>query len=395
MRPRVAVTAVGVACAVGDDARESWQNLLAGRDGVGPLVGFDTSKHRTHVAAQSPLMKGQRTHEHLAVRPFEEAWAASGRNGHADAEAERIGLAVGILGGEALLFEEGMLAAPGERKAGLSEESVPWLHPDRTARTLAHRYGIAGPVATLANACSAGNHAIAAGCDWIRSGSADVVMAGGFGHVSFTSFTHFDNLRALSPDVCRPFDLYRRGLVMGDGAAWLVLEELEYARRRGATVLAEVLGYGISCDAHHVAAPHPQGRGAIAAMREALRDARLDADAVDYVSAHGTATRANDPVEAAALHEVLGERAARVPCSSIKSMIGHTMGAASAIEAFVCCRAIEEGEVPPTIHHDQPDPACNIDCVPNEAREIPVRVALNNSYAFGGNNCTVVFGALQ
>ena len=395
MRPRVAVTAVGVGCAVGDDAAETWHNLLAGRDGVGPLEGFDTSKHRTHVAAQSRLMQGQRTHEQLAVVPFEEAWAASGRNGDPAEEAERTGLAVGILGGEALLFEEGMLAEPGQRKAGLSEESVPWLHPDRTAHTLARRYGLGGPVATLANACSAGNHAIATGCDWIRAGVADVVVAGGFGHVSFTSFTHFDNLRALSPDVCRPFDLYRRGLVMGDGAGWLVLEELEYARRRGAPILAEVLGYGLSCDAHHVAAPHPEGRGAIAAMREALRDARLDRDEIDYVSAHGTATRANDPVEAAALHEVFGERAARLPCSSIKSMIGHTMGAASAIEAFVCCRAIQEGAVPPTIHHEQPDPGCEIDCVPNEARDLDVSYALNNSYAFGGNNCSVVFGALQ
>jgi len=395
VRPRVAVTAVGVGCAVGDDAAETWQNLLAGRDGVGPLEGFDTSKHRTHMAAQSRLMRGQRTHEHLAVVPFEEAWAASGRDGDPAEEAERTGLAVGILGGEALLFEEGMLAAPGQRKAGLSEETVPWLHPDRTALALAHRYGLGGPVATLANACSAGNHAIAAGCDWIRSGVVDVAVAGGFGHVSFTSFTHFDNLRALSPDVCRPFDLYRRGLIMGDGAGWLVLEELDYARRRGAPILAEVLGYGLSCDAHHVAAPHPEGRGAIAAMREALRDARLDRDEIDYVSAHGTATRANDPVEAAALHEVFGERAGRLPCSSIKSMIGHTMGAASAIEAVVCCRAIQEGAVPPTIHHEQPDPGCEIDCVPNEARDVDVTCALNNSYAFGGNNCSVVFGAVQ
>ena len=302
MRPRVAVTAVGVACAVGDDADESWQNLLAGRDGVGPLQGFDSSKHRTHRAAHSGLMRGQHSHEHLATVPFEEAWAASGRNGDPAENADRPGLAVGILGGEALQFEAGMLASPGERRAGLSRETVGWLPPDRTARALAHRFGIGGPVATLANACSAGNHAISVACEWIRSGRADLVMAGGFGHVSFTSFTHFDNLRALSSDVCRPFDLYRRGLVMGDGAAWLALEELESARRRGADILAEVLGYGLSCDAHHVAAPHPEGRGAIAVMREALRDAEISPDQIDYVSAHGTATRANDPVESTALH---------------------------------------------------------------------------------------------
>ncbi len=395
MRPRVAVTALGAACAIGDDAPETWANLLAGRDGVSELEGFDTSKHRTHRAAQSRLMAGQHTHEHLAVVPFEEAWAASGRKGSRAEAPERTGLAVGILGGEALLFEEGMLAHPGERRAGLSADSVPWLHPDRTAHTLARRYGIAGPVATLANACSAGNHAIAAGCDWIRAGRADVVVAGGFGHVSFTSFTHFDNLRALSSDVCRPFDLYRRGLVMGDGAAWLVLEEFESARRRGAPVLAEVLGYGLSCDAHHVAAPHPEGRGAIAVIREALRDAGLSPDQIDYVSAHGTATRANDPVEASALREVFGERAERLPCSSIKSMIGHTMGAASAIEAVVCCMAIQENRVPPTIHYETPDPSCPVDCVPNEARDLAVTHALNNSFAFGGNNCAVVFGSVH
>jgi 3-oxoacyl-[acyl-carrier-protein] synthase II len=384
-----------VACAVGDDAGQTWESLLAGRDGVGSLEGFDSSKHRTHVAAQSPLMRGQRTHEFFAVRPFEEAWAASGRDGDRAELAERTGLAVGILGGEAILFEAGMLAAPGERRAGLSKESVPWLPPDRTARTLAHRYGIGGPVATLANACSAGNHAVAMGCEWIRSGAADVVVAGGFGHVSFTSFTHFDNLRALSPDVCRPFDLRRRGLVMGDGAGWLVLEELGSARRRAAPILAEVLGYGISCDAHNVTAPHPEGRGAIAAMREALRDAELSPEQIDYVSAHGTATRANDPVEALSLHAVFGDRAASLPCSSIKSMIGHTMGGASAIESFVCCMAIQTGAVPPTIHHEEPDPSCQIDCVPNEARDLEVRYAMNNSFAFGGNNCTVVFGSVQ
>jgi len=395
MRPRVAVTALGVACAVGNDARETWESLLAGRDGVVPVEGFDASRHRTHVAAHSPLMKGQDSHEQLVVTPFQEAWAASGRGVARAAVAERTGLALGILGGEALAFEKGMLAEPGRRRAGLTRETVTWLPPDRTSNTFARRYGIGGPVATLANACSAGNHAIATGCEWIRSDAADVVVAGGFGHVGFTSFTHFDNLRALSPDVCRPFDRNRRGLVMGDGAAWLVLEELEHARRRAAPILAEVLGYGLSCDAHHVAAPHPEGRGAVAAMREALRDAGLDADEIDYVSAHGTATRANDPVEAAALHRVFGERAARLPCSSIKSMIGHTMGAASAIEAFVCCMAIQHDVVPPTIHHEEPDPGCEIDCVPNEARELEVRHALNNSFAFGGNNCSVVFGAAQ
>ena len=217
------------------------------------------------------------------------------------------------------------------------------------------------------------------------------MIVGGVDVFAQTEFTYFHNLRSLAAEHCQPFDRNRRGLMIGEGAGMLVLESLERAARRGAPAYAEVMGYGLSADGFHVTSPDPSGAGAIRAMRAALRAAALAPGDIDYVSAHGTGTPANDRAEAVALRAVFGDRADRLPLSSVKSMIGHSMGAASAIESVVCCLALRDGVVPPTINYETPDPDCPVDCVPNTARPLALRAVMNNSFAFGGNNAVVVF----
>jgi 3-oxoacyl-[acyl-carrier-protein] synthase II len=245
----------------------------------------------------------------------------------------------------------------------------------------------------IPTACAAGNYAIAHAFDLLRTSRADLVLAGGADAFSRITYAGFHRLGAIAPERCQPFDRDRKGMIPGEGAAVLVLEPLERARARGARVYAEVAGYGLSCDAHHMTAAHPEGDGAARAMLAALADAGLAPEDVSYISAHGTGTPTNDRLEALAVQRVFGATAPRTPMSSIKSMIGHTMGAASAIEAGVCALAVATGRVPPTMNMEQPDG--DLDYVPNVARELDVRVAMNNAYAFGGNNASVLFRAAE
>ena len=215
------------------------------------------------------------------------------------------------------------------------------------------------------------------------------MLAGGADPFSRITYMGFARLGAIAPERCQPFDHNRKGMIPGEGAAVLVLEPLDRARARGATIYAEMLGYGVSCDSHHMTAAHPQGDGAIRAMSRALKESGVDVADIDYISAHGTGTPTNDRVESIAVKKLFGDRASKVPMSSIKSMLGHTMGAASAIEAAACSMALSTGVIPPTINYEEPDPECEIDCVPNKARQSIPRVVLNNAYAFGGNNASL------
>lgn len=241
----------------------------------------------------------------------------------------------------------------------------------------------------IPTACAAGNYAIGYGFDLIRTGRADLMLAGGADAFSRIPYMGFARLGAIAPERCQPFDKNRKGMIPGEGAAMLVLEPLTAALDRGGRIYAEVLGYGLSCDSHHMTAAHPQGDGAIRAMAAAMRNSGVTAADVDYISAHGTGTPTNDRVESIAVNALFGGRVPRVPTSSVKSMIGHTMGAASAIEAAVCALALDTGWIPPTINYCEPDPECDIDCVPNEARRTHPRIVLNNAYAFGGNNASL------
>ena len=263
--------------------------------------------------------------------------------------------------------------------------------PSAPASHLASEYGLQGPTFTVASACASATHAIGLAFQLIRGGQLDVAVTGGSdSSLSFGFLKAWDALRILSPDLCRPFSRDRAGLVLGEGAAILVLENYERARARGATIHAEILGFGMSADAGDLLAPDRDG--AARAMRAALTDAGLEPGRVDHVNAHGTGTRLNDATESAALRALLGPRLDRVPVTATKSQIGHCLNAAGAIEAIATILALREGIVPPTIGFTEPDPDCPIDCVPHVARRLPIEVALSNSFAFGGLNATLAFG---
>jgi 3-oxoacyl-[acyl-carrier-protein] synthase II len=261
-----------------------------------------------------------------------------------------------------------------------------------TANLLATAFGLLGPKTTLMTACSSGATAIGLGRDLIRAGQARMMIAGGTEPLCRMTFSAFNALQALDPEICRPFSGDRAGLSLGEGAAILILESLVDAQARGARILGEVLGYGVTCDAHHMTAPDTGASGAIRAMQAALSDAGLAPEAVDYIHAHGTATPLNDLMETRAIKAVFGERAKTLPVSSTKAMTGHTLGAAGALGAVVALLAINEGFIPPTIHCRMPDPECDLDYVTEGARRAEPGVVLCNAFAFGGNNTTVIFG---
>jgi 3-oxoacyl-[acyl-carrier-protein] synthase II len=258
---------------------------------------------------------------------------------------------------------------------------------------IAEEYRILGPRATIATACSSSATAIGCGLDAVRSREVDIAIVGGSESLSEVTFGGFNSLRSVDEEYCRPFDLNRKGLSLGEGAAFLILEEADHARKRGSKILAELMGYGLSGDGQHMTAPDPEGKGAARAMQEALKDAGVNREEVDYINAHGTATPANDAAETKAIKSLFGERVGRIPVSASKSMIGHCLGAAGALEAVATVLAVRNNRIPPTIHYETPDPECDLDYVPNQSRETVVTIALSNSFAFGGNNTALVFGS--
>lgn len=403
MKPRRgAITGLGIVTAVGQEVSSCWQGLLDGACGIGPITLFDASHYRARVAAEvrgfepprdfSPreLRRLSRC-DLLGLKAAEEALGDAGLNLQKE-DRERIGVFIG--GGAG-----GILSAEKYRremlKRGWRRVRPSLLLPFSTcacADALALKYGILGPRAVVATACSSSATAIGLALSAIRSGEVDIAIAGGSESLSEVTFGGFNALRSVDEEPCRPFDLNRKGLSLGEGAGILVMEEGQRAERRGAKIHAEVLGYGLSADGHHMTAPDPEGDGAMRAMAGALRDAGLKPEAVDTINAHGTATPANDAAESRAIQGLFGERAKEIPVSAIKSMIGHCLGAAGAVEAVTAVLTVRNDRIPPTIHYETPDPECALDYVPNQARSRPVRVALSNSFAFGGNNTALVFG---
>ncbi len=270
----------------------------------------------------------------------------------------------------------------------ISDRLVAQIPTETTPAVIAKEFNLDGSNMIFSTACSAGNYAVGYGFDLIKLGRAQVVLAGGFDAFSKVAFTGFNQFSAVAPDKCRPFDKNRKGMMVAEGAGLLVLESLENALQRKALIYAEVLGYGLSCDAHHMTTSSVDGIKLC--MRKALNEADVSAENVDYISAHGTGTLTNDKNECAAFKEVFGLRCNKIPASSIKSMLGHTMGAASAIEAITCALVVKNNMIPPTINYETPDSECDIDCVPNQSRKHSVTIALNNSYAFGGNNACLI-----
>lgn len=405
---RVVVTGMGAITPLGNDVETFWQNIVAGRSGVGPITLFDASALKTRIAAEvkgfDPEAWFGRKEARRLDRYAQFALAATQQAlqdarldpGHVDRERVGVILGTGIGGMGSLVQGVETLMTRGPDR--ISPFMVPMMLADTAPGLIAIAYGFRGPNMAVITACASGTNAIGEAMNLIRRGDADVVITGGAeAAILPISVAAFNVMGVIStrneePErASRPFDRTRDGFVMGEGAGILVLERLEHAQARGARIYAEVVGYGASADAYHITAPLENGEGAALAMRRALADAGLSPREVDYINAHGTGTPLNDKSETQAIKAVFGEAAYDVPISSTKSMIGHLLGAAGAVEAIVCIRAITDGVIPPTINYEHPDPECDLDYVPNTARRRPVRVAMSNSFGFGGHNACVIF----
>lgn len=402
---RVVITGIGLLTPIGAGKEVFWNGLISGASGIAPVDTFDTSEFPVNLGAQ---VRGFDARDYFlrldpsAVGRASQLAVAAAHLALQDAGMEmdsldrrRTGVSMGTTSGEPLFVEQ----FNDQRKMhGLDSicGDVFLRYPCHVIPThIAIEFGLHGPNIMIPTACAAGNYAVGHAFDLLRAGSAEVMLAGGADAFSRITYMGFARLGAIAPERCQPFDKNRKGMVPGEGAAVLVLEPLDSARSRGAEIHAEVLGYGLSCDAHHMTAAHPEGDGAIRAMTEAIEQSGLNPHDVDYISAHGTGTPTNDRVETIAVRRLFGNEADRIPMSSIKSMIGHTMGAASAIEAAACALAVRTGVVPPTINYQDQDPECDLDYVPNEARVVHPRIVLNNAYAFGGNNASLCMARFE
>lgn len=399
MVERVVVTGIGGVSSIGATATEIWQSMRSGKCGIGPLTIPNHEDLRITIAGQIGRLPEHDLDRRqlatmgrftlLAVLSASEALADAGVDPRA-LDPYRIGAVIGtgVYGGDAM--EEAYRAIFIEHQRRTNIYTVPRAMPASPAGHVSMVHGIKGPVFGVTSACSSANHALAIALDLLRAGRADVMVAGGTdAPLTFGTMKAWEAMRVLAKTGCRPFSADREGLVLGDGAGVLVLERLEHAERRGANILAEFAGAGLSADAGDIVSPTLEGP--VAAMRACLADAGLEPDGVDYVNAHGTATQANDKTETRAIRAVFGNHADALSVSSTKSMHAHCLGASAALEAIACVNAIRHSVVPPTIGYNAPDPDCNLDVTPNQARERPVRAALSNAFAFGGANAVVAF----
>ncbi len=417
---RAVITGLGVVSPVGIGSDATWDNLVNGRSGIADITLFDTSAFDTHIAGEVKGFdagaymdaKDARRHDrntHFAVAATGEALGAAGllnADGRLDpsqADPDRFGMVFGTGIGGIGMISEGLKTLAERGPGRVSPFLLPHMIPDAASGMVAIQYGLRGPNMAVVSACATGGHAIGEAMESIVRGQADLMLGAGTEAVVVPlALAGFSQMKALGspidPDTgeynpavaSRPFDATRNGFVVAEGSAVLVLEELEHAKARGATPIAEVIGYGSSSDAYHMAAPAERGEGNQRAMRAALARAGIGPEAVDYINAHGTSTPLNDRYETFAIEAVFGEHARRVAVSSTKSMTGHMMGAAGALEGFVCAKVLQTGFIPPTINHRHPDPELTLDYVPNVARQADVRVALSNSMGLGGHNSTVI-----
>ncbi len=397
---RVVVTGLGSLSPLGLDTPSFWGALVEGHCGVGPLTRVPTDRLRCRIAAE---VRGFVPEAHLDPQSvqrldrFAQLGLVAGREAVRGAGLvfdRELGLRSAVILGSGIggleTLEEGYRRLYVEGSNRIYPLSVPKVMLNAPVSGLAAEFGIRGPCFAVSSACSSANHAILQALSLIRSGQVEVALTGGTeACLTFGILKAWEALRVLAPDTCRPFCRERSGIVLGEGAGVLVLESLEHARGRGARIYAELVGGGLSSDAGDLTLPDPDG--AARAMASALRDAGLNPEEVDYINAHGTGTRANDATETEAVHRVFGDQAQRLAISSTKSMHGHALGAAGGLEAIATVLALSEGVIPPTVNFGTPDPECDLDYVPNQARRAPVRAALSNSFAFGGLNAVLAF----
>ena len=399
----IAITGIGLVTALGSTRERSWTALVAGECGMTPLTLFASEGYRSRVAGQvamadidrafTPLERRRLSRsDRFGVVAAQEAIDDAGLLDGVD--RTRVGVLLGA-GTSDLLRNERYYHTAITRGFDKARPSEAWNHFANTpVDIIASRFGFEGVRSCVVAACSSSTIAIGQAADAIRSGRIDVALTGGTDGLAQLTFSGFNALRLMDSEPCRPFDRGRAGMNMGEGAAILVLEEMSRARLRGARIYGELAGYSFACEAFHPTAPEPDGRPVSAVVAEALRDARLDASAVDHVNAHGTATPQNDRAEARGFRTVLGDRASRVPVTALKSMIGHCLGAAGGLEAAVLALTVSRGVIPPTINHGETDPDCPVDIVANTARDQPVRCGVSTSLGFGGNDSAVVITAV-
>jgi 3-oxoacyl-[acyl-carrier-protein] synthase II len=397
MTKRVVVTGLGVISSIGIGKDAFWKSLIAAKSGITKISSLDTSQLPTHYGAEvkdfNPFLFIDKRRALRLGRASTFAIAAA-KLALTDAALnldklpkERVGVSLGTTNGESQIIQE--------LDDTLVKKGLDAINPALIARcpanvlpsNVALEFKLRGPNYLFTTACAAGNYAIGYAFDLIRAGETDIMLAGGADAFSRIALIGFNRMLAVAPEKCQPFDKNRKGMLVGEGAAILTLESLDAALARKANIYAEILGYGLSCDAHHMTAPYSEGIKE--AIKKALKESKVLPEEVSYFNAHGTGTPANDKEECLAIKNVF-QNYSKLPVSSIKSMLGHTMGAASAIEAATCALAVKEDIIPPTINYETPDPECDIDCVPNTARRLKVNIALNNSSAFGGNNACLV-----
>lgn len=397
---RIAITGIGMICALGTEREAVWQRMLAGQCGIGPVSLFDTEGYRSRIAAEVDLSEVK-----ARLTPYQRRrWSRSDMMGVTAAEEAvedaglldsgldraRVGVLLGAGTGDLVRNESYYFTM---RRKGIDSARPTWIHnhfASTPVDVIAAHFGFEGMRSCLMAACSSSTIAIGQAVDAIRRGRLDAALAGGSDALSRLTFAGFNALRLMDPQPCRPFDAGRQGMNIGEGAAILVLEEWERARRRGAPIYAELAGYGFRCEAYHPTAPEPDGQAIAATIGAALDDARVNADQVTHVNAHGTATPQNDKAEARGVRVAFGDRAVSIPVTSLKAMFGHCLGAAGAMEAAALAMTIARGVIPPTIHHDATDPECPVDLVANTPREMPVPCAVSTSLAFGGNDSALV-----
>jgi 3-oxoacyl-[acyl-carrier-protein] synthase II len=412
MARRVVVTGLGMVTPLGTGVVENWANVCSGKSGIGPITKFDASGFPTRIAGEVKNFRSEDFMDKQQIRRFDifiHFAVASARMAIEDsrisigpANAHRVGCITGSgLGGLGMLehFHQ-LLLEKGPRK--ISPFFIPGIIANMAPGQIAIEFGAKGPNLSIETACAASSHAVGEAFRMIREGMADAMITGGSEAViTPLALGGFCSMRALSSrnddpaKASRPFELERDGFVMGEGAGILILEELGLALERGARIYAEVVGYGLSGDAFHVSAPHPEGEGAVNCMRTALAYGGVQPEEIDYINAHGTSTKLNDLSENKAIKEVFGEHAHKLAVSSTKSMTGHLLGGAGGIEAIYTVMAIHEGILPPTINYETPDPECDLDYVPNTPRKGKIRAALSNSFGFGGTNACLLFKAYE
>jgi 3-oxoacyl-[acyl-carrier-protein] synthase II len=409
MVKRVVITGLGTVNPLGNNVKDYWERVKACENGITRITRFDPSEHPSQVAGEVKDFnpgdffdaKEARRMDRFTVYAVASAIQAHEDAGlkNGDVDPDRIGIVLGNgIGGIEVL---------GDNFKRFFDRGVKAVHPllapmmiiNIAPGNVAIKLNLQGPCHAVVTACASGTDAIGEALSWVRRGRADMMLAGGteaaltpLGLASFTVIQAVSTKYNDKPEkASRPFDAGRDGFVMSEGSGIIVLEELEHAKKRGAKIYAELLGYGATCDANHLTAPHPQGVGAVRAMRRALADGGLTTEDIDYINAHGTSTPANDPVESKAIREVFGERAGKLKVSSTKSMTGHLLGGAGGVEAIVTALALKEQFYPPTRNYENPDPECDLDFIPNKGFSAPMRAALSNSFGFGGHNGVLVF----